>query len=284
MLRIAVAFAVILAAGAAHAAPAQRVVSMNPSLSAMLLALGAGDTLVGADEWSHRNHPELAGRPNVGGLTDPSLEAVVAARPDLVVLVPSFEQRGFRERLEAVGIDVLALDPKSFEDVLGAIRSLGRAVGRSDAAEARIAAIRREREAVEVAVRDLPHPGVVFVLQREPLFVVGSGSFISEMLESAGARNLGAELEGPYPRAALEWLVARAPEALLDSSTDPQPAPDYWAQLPSLPAVREQRVVGLGPGTATLPGPWLDRAVWIVACAVHGTRLPSCAERAELRP
>jgi iron complex transport system substrate-binding protein len=284
MVRIAVAIAVVITAAAAQAAPARRVVSMNPSLSAMLLALGAEDTLVAADEWSHRNHPELAGRPNVGGLTDPSLEAVVAARPDLVVLVPSFEQRDFRARLDGMGIQVLALDPKSFEDVLAAIGSLGRAVGRRDAAQARVAAIRRARQEVETAVRDLPHPSVVFVLQREPLFVVGSGSFISEMLESAGARNLGAELDGPYPRAALEWLVARAPEALLDSSTDPQPASAYWARLPSLPAVRDGRVAGLGPGTATLPGPWLDRALWIVACALHGSGLPSCADRAGPRP
>ena len=87
----------------------------------------------------------------------------------------------------------------------------------------------------------------------------------------------GATLEGPYPRVALEWLVARAPEVLLDSSRDATPAAEYWKRLPSLPAVRADRVIGLSPGTATLPGPWLDRGLWILARALHGDSLAETA-------
>ena len=78
---------------AAGAEPAPRVVSLNPSLSAIVLALGAGDTLVGVDEWSARHQPALAGRPRVGGLFDPNLEAIVALAPSVVVLVPGAQQR-----------------------------------------------------------------------------------------------------------------------------------------------------------------------------------------------
>jgi iron complex transport system substrate-binding protein len=254
--------------------PAERVVAMNPSLAAMLVAIGARDVLVGVDDYSRGSQSELAGLPAVGGLANPSLERVVALRPDLVVLVPSFEQRDFRARLRGVGIPLLELDPKSFDEVLAALRALGAAVGRRDAAEARIVAIEQARARVEQAVRGLPRPRALLVLQRDPLFVVGRGSFIAEMLESAGAHNLGAELDGPYPRVSLEWLVSRAPEVLLDSSRDATPAPDYWARLPSLPAVRSGRVVSLSPGTATLPGPWLDRGLWILARALHGDALP----------
>ena len=250
--------------------PAERVVSLNPSLTAVLLAIGARERLVGVDDYSARSQPGLEGLPRVGGLATPDLEAVVALRPDLVALVTSFEQRHFRARLREVGIPVLELNPYTFEEVLGSIRRLGEAVGRGDAAAERVAAIERARREVEAAVAGRPRPRVVLVIQREPLFLVGRGSFIDEMLRAAGAENLGAELDERYPRVALEWLVARAPEVILDAADDPAPAAEFWSRLPSLPAVRDGRVVGLGPGTTTLPGPWLDRALWTLARALHG--------------
>ncbi len=265
------------ARSAAPSEPASRVVAMNPSLAAMLLAIGARDAVVGVDDYTRGTQPEFADLPAVGGLATPSLERVVALSPDLVVVVPSFEQRDFRAQLREVGIPLLELDPRRFDEVLAALRALGHAVARREQAEARVAAILRARDEVERAVRDLPRPSALLVLQRDPLFVVGRGSFIAEMLESAGARNLGASLDGPYPRVALEWLVTSAPEVLLDSSRDATPAAEYWKRLPSLPAVRADRVVGLSPGTATLPGPWLDRGLWILARALHGDALPESA-------
>jgi len=257
-----------------------RVVSMNPSLTAILLALGAGEVLVGVDAYSARSQPQVEDLPRVGGLADPDLEAVVALRPELVVLVPSFEQRDFRVRLRELGIPVRAFDPKSFDEVLATIGALGEAVGREQAAAGRVEAIRRARREVRAAVAERPRPRTVLVLQRDPLFVVGRGSFIDQMLGAAGAENLGAELDAAYPRVTLEWLVAGAPEVILDASADARPAAEYWSRLPSLPAVREGRVVALGPGVATLPGPWLDRALWELARGVHGEALDSGAEAA----
>jgi iron complex transport system substrate-binding protein len=258
---------------AAAPAPAYRIVSMNPSLTRILVALGARDDLVGVDDFSARAEPGVARLPRVGGLYAPSLEAVVALRPDLVVLVPSVEQRAFRARLEGLRIPVLVLDPVTFDDVLDTIAELGRRVGRDAAARERIAAIRRTRDAVERAVADLPHPRAVFVLQREPLFVVGRGSFLDDMLGYAGAHNLGAELGQRWPRASLEWLVAAAPEVVLDSDSDAAPAAAFWARWPSLPAVADHRVVPLRAGEVTLPGPDLDHALVTLARALHGPAL-----------
>src|SRR5262245_129590 len=113
----------LLGAAAAAAPPARRVVSLNPSLTAIAVALGAREQLVGVDDYSARTGA-AKGLPTVGGLYDPSLEAVVALAPDLVVLVPSAEQRGFTERLAALGVPCLTLDPVSFDDVLAAIATL----------------------------------------------------------------------------------------------------------------------------------------------------------------
>lgn len=253
---------------------AQRIVSMNPSLTRILVAIGARDTLVGVDEFSARAEPAVSSLPRVGGLYSPSLESVVALRPDLVVLVPSFEQREFRARLEQLGLPVQGFDPVRFDQVLDTITALGRRVGREAEAKARVDAIRRTQRAVERAVAGRAPLTTVLVLQREPLFVAGRGSFLDEMLAMAGARNLGAELGEIWPRTSVEWLVGVAPQVILDSDGDPAPAAEFWARWPSLPAVAERRIVVVDAGDVTLPGPDLDRALLTLARALHGASLP----------
>ncbi|RIL07588.1 MAG: hypothetical protein DCC71_02345 [Proteobacteria bacterium] len=270
----------LLAAAAAAAGPPRRIVSMNPSLTRILVALGARDRLVGVDDFSAKAEPSVASLPRVGGLYSPSLESVAALEPDLVVLVPTVEQRDFRARLEELGLPVLELDPVSFDQVLETIRTLGARVGREDTARARIAAIERVRKSVRRATAGRTPPRSVLVLQREPLFLVGRGSFLDEMLAIAGARNVGAELAEPWPRASMEWLVAAAPEVILDSDSDPQPAVRFWSRWPSLPAVARGRVVALDAGDVTLPGPDLDRALLRIARALHGDALALDSEPA----
>jgi len=252
---------------AAAGGPA-RIVSLNPSLTAILLSLGAGDLLVGIDDFSAQQQPALAALPTVGGLYDPSLEAVVALRPDLVVLVPSAAQRDFRARLESLGVPVLALAPVRFEEVLRSIETLGARTGHAAAAQARMAAIEAARAEVERAAKGRPRPRAVLVLEREPLFVAGAGSFIDDMMRAAGAQNVGAEFSEPYPRASLEWLVAARPDVILDASSEPGEPKEFWSRWPSIPAVAKGRVVQLPPGVVTLPGPQLDRALRLLSKAL----------------
>jgi iron complex transport system substrate-binding protein len=119
--RAALALALLAAAAGARSEPARRVVSLNPSLTAILLAVGAREAIVGVDSFSARQEPEVAGLPAVGGLYNPSLEAVVALAPDLVVYVPTAEQRDFQRRMGELGVPVQPYDPVSFEDVLATI-------------------------------------------------------------------------------------------------------------------------------------------------------------------
>jgi iron complex transport system substrate-binding protein len=263
--------------------PAKRVVSLNPSLTSILVALGAADVLVGVDDFSARQEPGVAGLPRVGGLYDPNLEGVVALRPDLVVLVHSVQQRDFLEQLRGVGIPVLEFDPTSFEEVLHSIETLGARVGRQEAAHARVAEIQRAKREVEHAAVERKRPRTVLVLQRDPLYVVGRGSFIDEMLVAAGADNVAASLSEPYPRAGLEWLVAAAPELILDAASDPEPAAAYWERWASLPAVQAHRVVAVDAGLVTLPGPALDRALMALSRAIQGGAAAPAADSAAPR-
>lgn len=252
--------------------PAHRVVSLNPSLSQILVALGAGEVLVGVDAVSQKLRPELAELPSIGGLFDPSLEAVVGLEPDLVVLVPSIEQRDFRGRLEALGVRTVAFRNIRFDEVLGNIADLGALVGRTRDAAGRIAAIQATRVAVERTAAMHERVRCLVVLQRDPMFVVASGSFLDEMLASAGCDNLAHELGDGYPRAALEWVVATAPDAILDMSLDAAGigGSEYWTRWPTIPAVAKRRVLHLDAELVTMPGPALDRALRSLARAIHG--------------
>ena len=249
---------------AAKPADPIRVVSLNPSLTAILLALDAGPSLVGVDDWSARDLPEVAGLPRVGGLFNPSLEAILALEPDLVVWVPSAQQRSLRERLEALGVSVLVLENIRLREVLASIEELGARLGRVDAARARVREIRRAFTESQRAAFRQRRPRAVLVLQRDPLYVVGRGSFLDEMLRAAGAENLAAEFDEPYPRVAVEWLIAARPELILDAAKAPEAATAHWARWPSIPAVADGSVVTVPAETITLPGPQLDHAVrWL---------------------
>ena len=278
---IALTLALLGAEAVALPPPARRVVSLNPSLTAIAIALGAREQLVGVDDYSARA-ADAAGLPTVGGLYDPSLEAVLALAPDLVVLVPSAEQRGFRERLVALGVPCLALDPVGFDDVLAAIQQLGERLGREQAAAARVDAIRRTRARAADAARGLPVLRGVLVLQRDPLFVAGAGSFVDDMLRTLRVENLAATQPGPWPRLAREWLLAAGPELILDASPEAEPAASYWARWPSLPALSRHAVFDVPQGISTLPGPDLDEALLVLAAAARGPEF-AAALRAEAR-
>jgi iron complex transport system substrate-binding protein len=266
-----VASALAFAFTTAHAAPPKRVVSLNPSLTAMALELGARGQLVGVDDFSARQEASVAGLPRVGGLYDPSLEAVVALKPDLVMLVPSAEQRGFQEQLAALGIARFVTDPVSYDDVLATIAAVGEQLGRTREAEALVARLRTARARAERASATRAPVRAVLVLQRDPLFVAGAGTFVDDMLRANGAKNLGAALGGKWPRASREWLLAAQPELIIDSTDEPEPARAFWARWPSLRA----RVVSLPAGAVTLPGPRLDAALALLGRAVRGEAEPA---------
>ena len=275
--RLFLVLSLLLALGTAvRADPSPpRVVSLNPSLTEILVALDALPALVGVDDYSARVRPEVRGLPRVGGLFNPSLEAIVALEPDLVVLVPSAQQRNLRERLEALGVEVLVLENITLDQALASIEVLGARVGRREAAQRRVETIRTAWREIERAAAQRQHPSAVLVLQRDPLYL---GSFLDQMLDAAGAHNLAAEaFDEPYPRVSLEWLIAAAPEIILDASESVMPAVEYWERWSSLPAVRDRRVFSLPTDAVTRPSPYLDRALRTLAQAIHDDPQPRAA-------
>ncbi|MEM7409937.1 MAG: helical backbone metal receptor [Myxococcota bacterium] len=249
-----------------------RLVSLSPSVTAIVLALGAQESLVGVDSSSAEREPRVAHLPTVGGLFNPSLEAIVSLEPDIVALVPSAQQRDLETRLGEFGIEVLALRNVTTMEVLASIGVLGAQLDRQSEAQARVMAIREAWADGNLSPREDP-PSAVIVLQRDPLYVVGSGSYLDAMLVAAGAHNLGAEFEEAYPRVSVEWLIEAGPALILDAADPPDEAEAHWQRWPSLPAVVASRVHVLEQ-QITVPGPFLDESLALLRAHVAAGATP----------
>jgi len=257
-----------------------RLISLNPSLTAIVLRLGAGDSLVGVDDYSARVLPEIAELPRVGGLFDPSLESVLALRPDRVLVVAGIDQESHAERLAKLGLEVEIYQNERLDEVLENIERIGALLSREEAAADRIRAIIEMRAAVAVAAQGRERRPTLAVVTRSPLFIVGAETFLDEMLVAVGADNLGRRLAKGYPRASIEWLIGMRPELLLDLTPDTEPAREFWARWPSLPAVRANRVIDVDASQISLPGPELDQALRALAIAVHGEGISAAIDEA----
>jgi iron complex transport system substrate-binding protein len=143
-------------------------------------------------------------------------------------------------------------------------------VDRREAATQRVAEIRRAEARVARVRASTASARVLLVLQRDPIFVAGPGSFIAEMVSALGAQNIAAELGDAYPRVATEWVVDRAPEILIDLSPDNAAAQSYWSRWPSIPAVRDGRVIAVDAELISMPGPHLDRSLAVLGEALYG--------------
>lgn len=191
-------------------APPQRIVSLLPSLTETVCELGACGRLVGVDRYS--NWPAgVRSLPQVGGGLDPSIEAIVALRPDLVLVATSSRAS---ERLRALGIKVLALEPKTGADVRRVIGTLGQAL-QVPGAE-RVA--RAIEEGVAAAARSVPgnlrQQRVYFEASPGP-HAAGPNSFIGEMLTKLGLRNIISPELGPFPKINPEYVLRADPDLIM---------------------------------------------------------------------
>jgi iron complex transport system substrate-binding protein len=246
---------------------ANRIVVLAPSLARVLVTLGAADRVVGVDRFSGEL-PELADRPLLGALLAPDLERLLELQPDLVLGVQGAQQQPLFARLRTRGVRVETFRLHRLDEVFAAFERLGAWVGQADAGRALAARVRGELAAIAESTARRAHPGVAIVLEREPLFVVGAGSFANDLVTAAGGRNVFADLPDAYPRVSLEALAARAPDVVLETLADSPGAEEesraYWSRFGFV-----RRVGGVPRGDVVLPGPDLGRAARLLRAELH---------------
>jgi iron complex transport system substrate-binding protein len=253
--------------GTAHqfATPAQRVVSLTPATTEMLFALGAGARVVGRTTWDQWP-AEAAAVADMGPGLRPNVEAVLAARPDLVLLYATEDNRAAARQLASAGVRVLALRVDGLAQFARAAQVMGRALGDTAAAtnlrDTVMASIHRVAASRTAGAAS---PIVAWVLGERPMYVLGPASFLGELVDSAGGRNAFADQTQPSPQIAFEELLRRDPDVLVLSATTAARALRSTAWR-GLRAVRDGRVLIADSLATGRPGPRMGEAAhWLAA-------------------
>lgn len=246
-----------------------RIVSLAPSVTEILFALGAGSRLVGV--CGHCNWPaEVERLPRVGGYLSPSVEAVLAVRPGLVIVVPSPGNREAVRAIERAGIPVLVVGDRTLANLRAAVRAIAAAIDQPARGEALVAKIDADLDAVRRRVASLPPQRVLLVVGHRPLIVAGGGTLQDELVRVAGGTNVAADVGQAFPQIATEIVVARAPDVILDAAMGTEEGGrDLFAPLTSVPAVANGRVLAVAPDALFRAGPRVGEAAAALATAIH---------------
>jgi len=258
--------------------PAKRIVSLAPNITEMLFAAGLDSEVVGVTTFC--DWPEAArGKPKIGGFINPSLEAIVMLSPDLVLATADGNAERDVRGIEKMGIPVYVTDSRSFADVVKSIRDIGRLTGRTRGT-ARIADDMESRKRrIEDAVDGRERPAVLVVLDSAPLMAAGAGTFIDEMVSSAGGRNVLADGRVKYPVLSAESLLVSDPDVIVDYS-GPMAGMEGRRSFvntfggPSIRAVAEGRFFEIAESDFFLPGPRIVDALEELASMLHPGALP----------
>lgn len=246
---------------------ARRIVSLNPATTDLIFALGAGDRVVGRTSWDTHPREVLRAR-DLGPGIRPSVEAVLDTRPDLVLLYASADNRTSAERLRSAGVETLSLKLDRIGQLDRAARLVGATVGAEGRANAVVDTVYATLRRVRAATATRTRPTAFWHVWDAPLITIGRGSFLHELLEIAGGRNVYEDFASPSPRVALEDLLARDPDVILAGPagatlirTDPR-----WR---AFRAVRENRLHVVDTMLVARPSVRLGEAAVSLARLLH---------------
>ena len=276
LLGILTGLAILAAPAAAEPVP-RRIVSLLPSLTEILFAVGAGDQVVGVT--THCTFPPEAqqGRTQVGGYVPASmsLERIVGLGPDLVLAFDDATQTPVVAELRRLGLRVEAVAVRSVDDVAAAIRRVGELVGRRQAAERVAGEVLASIDRIHRRLAGIPEearPQVFYAVWHDPLMTAGRRTFTHELIELAGGRNIFGDVDREYFVVSFEEMLERDPEVILGA--------DSHGLIPSLAdgtrpiwrhvqAVRQGRAYGIDGDVVSRPGPRLGEALRLIAGKLH---------------
>jgi ABC-type hemin transport system substrate-binding protein len=258
--------------GAAPVSGAQRIVSLVPSLTEALFALGLGDRVVGVTDWCVHPADAVARLPKVGGTKNPSLARVLELRPDLVIANREENRRRDVERLQADGVRVLVTYPRGVHDAVAVLAELARLGSPGGAEPALVASTRAAVARAEAALPADPVP-VFCPIWKAPWMAVGADTYADDLLRVCGGRNVFRDRqERRYPIVETSEIVAAAPEVILLPDEPYRFGPRDVAELAhlDLPAARSRRIHLVDGTLVSWYGPRTERAIGELAALIRG--------------
>ena len=249
--------------------PPERIVSIAPSVTEILFAIGAGNRVVGVSDFT-TYPPEAAKLPAVGGMPL-NYEKVVSLKPDLVIGADTTSADDI-SKMTSLGLKVLVINKTDLEGIFGDIELIGKAAGVQSAAADLASSMRKDLAALKTEIAAAKTKPRVFVELDETLYTVGPGSFIQPLIELAGGANIAADAKSAYPQFSVEQVIARDPEIILladaayGMTSDTVRARQGWDKIA---AVKNNAVFPVDSDTISRPGPRIVKALRQMASLIH---------------
>ncbi len=253
------------------AKPPARIVSLAPNITEMLFSIGLEEQIVGVTEFC--DYPSAAKSKAKVGYANPSVEAIITLRPELVLAPRDFLRPDLQAKLEQLKIPVFVLDAHTLEDIPLQIHTLGKMFEKVPAANAVTQLMRQRMAEIRHTVEHQSAKRVLYVLNSQPLITVGPGSFIHQMIGAAGGMNIATQASDAYPRLSMETVLKEDPEVLIFPSgeveTVPRSEQQQWRRWDSLSAVKHQRFHEVSSSLLNRPGPRVVDGLEQLARAIH---------------
>ena len=247
-----------------------RIVSLAPNLTEIVYAVGAGARLVGDTEYC--DYPQEAKSvAKIGDTMHPSIERIIALKPQLVLVSTASQLEAFTKQLDEQKIAVYVTNPRSLDEVFRSIATLGDFFDAHERAAKLVAELRKRSEAVEAAVKQAKPVKVFYQVSGEPLYTIGRDAYLTDLVRRAGGLSVTADVPGAFPRFSDEAALAARPEAIILPSggsmgtANSTPA----AALKNSPAVLNNRVYKINDDHLSRPGPRLVDGLEEMARALH---------------
>jgi ABC-type Fe3+-hydroxamate transport system substrate-binding protein len=192
----------------------RRVICLAPSVTDAVFALGSGDDVVAVSDYT-TYPPAALQKPSIGNLIKPSIETILSLHPDLVLGIAHPGSEETLTQLVALGIPVYLVDPRGLAGILHSVGSLGEALNREQQAAALNASLASRIDAVRARTAGKPVPKVLLPVWYDPIVTIGKHAFITEIVETAGAKSVTDDLAPDWPQISLETVITRAPDALV---------------------------------------------------------------------
>jgi iron complex transport system substrate-binding protein len=254
-----------------------RIVSLSPNLTEILFALGLEEQIVGVSNDSDYP-PEAKNKKKIGTFWQPSTEAIIACKPDLVVTLWFEQQKAVADSLKRLGYRILTLKIEKIGELLKAIQKIGTMTDRQPQAEQLLEKLNGQLNDLQLKLGSANKVRVLWVVQVEPLRIAGRDTFINELIKLAGGENAIGDTLQQYPPIGTEEILTCGAEVIIQSAmgtgdmTEQQKAAErFWSRWENVLAVKNNRIYVVEPDTVTRLGPRLYEGVELIARCLHPT-------------
>ncbi|MCX6134565.1 MAG: cobalamin-binding protein [Ignavibacteriales bacterium] len=252
----------------------RRIVSLAPSITETLFALGLDSSIVGVTDYCD-SPPAAKLKTSIGGMMNPDVERILALHPDLVLMSGSGNTKSDYEKLASAGVTVFVSYPRTLEGIFKSISDAGYLTSSTAHADSLLRLLRQRTEDLVCRAATQPKKSVLMLLSLSPIVAIGPGTFLDEMLTLANSDNIAHNAATAYPLLSREEILRRQPDVIIATNDIVHSTDDilsFYPEWKSLPAIRQKRVGIVDASIVSRPGPRIVNGLEALVHVLHPSR------------